>query len=412
MQDGQVSILYLNVGDNELEAPRKLAGIRRFAKARGWRVEAFRRKDVPTAEVPALLRRIAPAGCVVEDTELSQQLPPALFRGMPHVYLDPTNPMKRRGHVCVACNQEAVADAAFRELAAGSPPCFAVVPSISRPQWNERRISEFRRLCTAHGRPCLVFAGKRNEERARWKARILRWISLLPPHAAVFAANDYVGQLFAETALEAGRRIPQDMTLVGVDDIQRKYTNAPIPGISSVKMDFELAGYLAAKALGEEMTLNSSRLRPNRMQSNAIECRRMQSPVATGDSTLSTFGPLLVVRRESTRGRGRQEPHVIQAVEIIRRETCEGLTAAALAARVPGSRKHFERRFREAMGHSVLDEILDIRLQAALDMLSRPETAINAIADFCGFETDRELRKLFRARFGTSMREWRKRHLC
>lgn len=137
----------------------------------------------------------------------------------------------------------------------------------------------------------------------------------------------------------------------------------------------------------------------------------MQSPAATGDSTLSTFGPLLVVRRESTRGRGRRDPHVLQAVEIIRREACDGLTAAALAARVPGSRKHFERRFREAMGHSVLDEILDIRLQAALDMLSRQETAINVIADFCGFKTDRELRKLFRARFGTSMLEWRKWHL-
>ncbi len=406
-----MTILYLNAGDHELEYPGKLAGIRRFARTRGWRVEVFRRRDVTPADVPALLRKIAPAGCVVEDTTRSQKLPSSLFKGIPFVYLDPTNPAKRRGHAIIVCDQEAVADAAFRELAAGAPPCYAVVPSMSRPQWNERRISEFQSLCSAHGRPCIVFSGKPDEKPARWKTRISQWISSLPNHVAVFAANDYVGQLFAETALQAGRRIPQDMTLVGVDDVQVKYTDAPIPGISSVKMDFELAGYLAAKALGEEMTLNSSRLRPDRMQSNAIECRRMQSPAATGDSTLFTFGPLLVVRRESTRGRGRREPHVLQAVEIIRREACDGLTAAALAARVPGSRKHFERRFREAMGHSVLDEILDIRLQAALDMLSRPETAINAIADFCGFETDRELRKLFRARFGTSMREWRKRHL-
>ena len=406
-----MTILYLNAGDHELEYPGKLAGIRRFARTRGWRVEVFRRRDVTPADVPALLRKIAPAGCVVEDTTRSQKLPSSLFKGIPFVYLDPTNPAKRRGHTIIVCDQEAVADAAFRELAAGAPPCYAVVPSMSRPQWNERRISEFQSLCSAHGRPCLVFGGKRDEEPARWKTRISQWISSLPNHVAVFAANDYVGQLFAEAALQAGRRIPQDMTLVGVDDVQVKYTDAPIPGISSVKMDFELAGYLAAKALGEEMTLNSSRLRPNRMQSNAIECRRMQSPAATGDSTLSTFGPLLVVRRESTRGHGRREPHVLQAVEIIRREACDGLTAAALATRVPGSRKHFERRFREAMGHSVLDEILDIRIQAALDMLSRPETAINAIADFCGFESDRELRKLFRARFGTSMREWRKRHL-
>ncbi len=382
------TILYLNAGDHELEYPGKLAGIRRFARTRGWRVEVFRRRDVTPADVPALLRKIAPAGCVVEDTTRSQKLPSSLFKGIPFVYLDPTNPAKRRGHAIIVCDQEAVADAAFRELAAGAPPCYAVVPSMSRPQWNERRISEFQSLCSAHGRPCIVFSGKPDEKPARWKTRISQWISSLPNHVAVFAANDYVGQLFAETALEAGRRIPHDMTLVGVDDVQVKYTDAPIPGISSVKMDFELAGYLAAKALGELITRRISRERES-----------------------MAFGPLLVVRRESTRGHGRREPHVLQAVEIIRREACDGLTAAALAARVPGSRKHFERRFREAMGHSVLDEILDIRLQAALDMLSRPETAIGAIADFCGFESDRELRKLFRARFGTSMRAWRKRHL-
>ena len=404
-----MTVLFLNAGDHELELPRKLAGIRRFARTRGWRVEAFRRRDVPTAEVPALLRKIAPAGCVVEDTARSQQLPSVLFKGIPFVYLDPTNPWKRRGHAAVVCDQEAVADAAFRELASGFPPCYAVVPSYSRPLWNERRISEFRRLCSLHGRPCLVFSGKHDEPHASWKTRISKWISALPPHVAVFATNDFIGQLFAEVALEAGRRIPHDMTLVGVDDLQVKFTDAPIPGISSVKMDFELAGYLAAKALGELMEATSCRRPSMAVDGYRIKCSQMRAN-EIGQSTRFAFGPLLVVRRESTRGHGRHEPHVLKAVEIIRREACEGLTAAALAARVPGSRKHFERRFREAMGHSVLDEILHVRLQAAVDLLSRPGPSIGSISDFCGFSTARELQKLFRARFGMSMREWRALH--
>ena len=88
-----------------------------------------------------------------------------------------------------------------------------------------------------------------------------------------------------------------------------------------------------------------------------------------------------------------------------------GLTAAALAARFPGSRKHFERRFREAIGHSVLDEILHVRMTKVLDLLSQPKPAISAIADFCGFTSDRELRKLFHSRHGMSMRQWRNLHL-
>ncbi|MBR4615216.1 MAG: helix-turn-helix transcriptional regulator, partial [Kiritimatiellae bacterium] len=103
--------------------------------------------------------------------------------------------------------------------------------------------------------------------------------------------------------------------------------------------------------------------------------------------------------------------HVVEAMEIIRREACAGLTPARLAAMVPGSRKHFERRFREAMGRSVLDEIMHVRLQAVMDLLSHPKPPIGAIADFCGFGSQVELRIVFRDRTGMSLRQWRKNHL-
>jgi transcriptional regulator GlxA family with amidase domain len=118
----------------------------------------------------------------------------------------------------------------------------------------------------------------------------------------------------------------------------------------------------------------------------------------------------MVVRRESTRGRGRREPFVLEAAEAIRREACDGLSAAALAVRFPVSRKHFERRFREATGHSVLDEILNVRLEQVQAYLLRRDVAIDAIAGFCGFGSEIELRRLFRRRFGMSMSEWRARN--
>ncbi|MBR1837711.1 MAG: helix-turn-helix domain-containing protein, partial [Kiritimatiellae bacterium] len=124
-----------------------------------------------------------------------------------------------------------------------------------------------------------------------------------------------------------------------------------------------------------------------------------------------TFGPLMVVRRASTGGRGRHERYVLDAAEMIRREACEGLGAAALAARFPVSRKHFERRFREAIGHSVLDEILNIRLESVTAYLLRRDVAVGAIAGLCGFGSEIELRRLFRRRFGHSMTQWRVRNL-
>ena len=119
---------------------------------------------------------------------------------------------------------------------------------------------------------------------------------------------------------------------------------------------------------------------------------------------------MLAVRRESTQGSGRREPHVLEAVEIIRREACDGLTPTQLVARLPGSRRLLDLRFREAMGHSVMDEILHIRLERVFDLLRRPNMPISAIADFSGFGSLRALDKLFRSRYGCSLRAWRKRN--
>ena len=99
-----------------------------------------------------------------------------------------------------------------------------------------------------------------------------------------------------------------------------------------------------------------------------------------------------------------------KAVEIIRREACDGLTVAKLASRLPGSRSLLDIRFREAMGHSVFDEILQVRLERVFDLLRQPETPISAIADLSGFGSLRALDKLFRSRFGCSLRAWRKRY--
>ena len=95
---------------------------------------------------------------------------------------------------------------------------------------------------------------------------------------------------------------------------------------------------------------------------------------------------------------------------MIRREACDGLTAENLIARFPGSRWQFEKRFREAMGHSILDEILHVRLEQACTLLSQTDTAIGTISDFCGFRSYWALDYLFRTRFKMSMGEWRRKN--
>lgn len=381
-------ILYLERYDDADNHRRKLAGVMRFARTRKWEVEAIPAARWSPAGLPALLRRLRPAGCIVECLDAAGMPSPARFGKTPAVWLDPPEKLRWRGAPAVVCDNAAVARFAFRELAAGLPSCFAAVPSHRLQRWSEERIAAFRALCAEAGAPCHVFEGRtvrrgRPEDLARRRERLAAWLSTLPARCAVFAANDYSARDVALAARSVARSIPRELSLLGVDGVPDESGDGTIRRLSSVRMDFELAGYLAARLLAS-------------------------LPVA---GTAAAFGPLCVLRGDSTRGRGRRDPHILEAVGIIRREACEGLTAAALAARVPGSRKHFERRFREAMGHSVLDEILHVRLQAVMDLLSRPEPPIGTIADFCGFGSQVELRIAFRARTGMSMRQWRKNHL-
>ena len=120
-----------------------------------------------------------------------------------------------------------------------------------------------------------------------------------------------------------GERI-QETKLAGIRSCE--------PTLSSVQVDFERAGYLAARALDERL-------------------RRRVAP------QVETFGALLTVRRESTRGYGRRAPKILEAIAYIRAHACDGLTADAVVTQIGGSRRLAELRFREAAGHSIHDEI-------------------------------------------------------
>ena len=378
-------ILYLDARpDRSAIQSRGLAGVRRHARARGWDVQTIWGDETIPAKIPGILRSLRPLGCVVADYRGDGLLPPRLFGDVPVVYLDSPGRVRWRGAASVVCDNAAVARAAFRELAAGLPRSFAFVPSQSLRPWNAERRTAFRARCAEAGLPCSVFPGHRGEGSDERLVRLRAWVAKLPRRCAVFAANDNAACDVAAALAAAGRSVPRDCTIIGVDGEETTAEGGDASRISSIKTDFEQAGFLSVRLLAD-----------------------IVAGKAPDSARSAAFGPLLVLRRESTRGRGRREPRILEAVGMIRREACDGLTAAALAARFPGSRNLFERRFREAMGHSVLDEILHVRLQHVQTLLGRPEVPIGAIAAFSGFSSDRELRKLFLARSGVSMREWR-----
>ena len=403
-------VLYLHAAKNPVNTRRFLEGMLRFARTVGWIVEPVQIDGLSPAALCELMRTGDVIGCVrnTEWPRLNGITRSCKGLRVPVVVVDPRETDRSRRAGAVFCDNAAIARAAFRELSAGRPPSFAAVtywnPSL---RWAKERIAAFRALCAESRRECAVFPPNGIEPHEARMARLEEWAAALPNNVAIFAANDFTAVETAIALHSRHRHIPKTATLVGVDGAPERHDIPPSPvPLSSVDVNFESAGFLAARTLAEIISRGVAENAEHKIANNPAMRAKNSAPSAPLRE-VPLYGPLMVVRRESTRGRGRREPFVLEAAEAIRREACDGLTAATLAARFPVSRKHFERRFREATGHSVLDEILNVRLEQVQAYLLRRNVAIDAIAGLCGFGSEIELRRLFRRRFGMSMSEWR-----
>ncbi len=384
----RMTILYLNVYEDDPGQRLKSGGMRRYAAARGWDFRVLPRDRSRPDSIAAILGEGDVAGCVVECSAGSRRLHPGVFGSVPVVYLECDEKLYGAEARKIVIDNEAIARVAFRELSQNNPAVYASIGYPGEPAWSQSRIRTFRRLVTEIGGAYREMADARA---TNWQigAELSAWLANLPCHTAVFAVNDAIATAAAHAARAVGKHIPRDLTLIGVDDFSGDATDEigdPPSQITSIRLDFERIGWLSARFLDQAVSGKS----------------------IPGD--VFRVGPLFVVRRESTRGFGRSEPFVADAVETIRSEACDGLTASGLISRFRGSQSLFNLRFREAMGHSVYEEILRVRMERVYALLARPGISIGAIAGQCGFGSGIALHRLFRRRHGMSMREWRSQH--
>ncbi len=378
------TVLYLDMWIGERIQEMKLAGIRRFAHMAGWDVVPVGEAESRPSKLKKLLKKHQPDGVIVECSASRKDLPPHRFGLIPVVYLDCSRSLYGPAVARVVHDYKLTPKMAYRALASNRPAAFGFVGYREKRVWSVYRERAFAVLAREAGETCRVFPWKKENAENRFR-RLADWTSGLPAKSAVFAANDDTAREVVQAAKAVHRAIPHDFTLLGVDNLESVCENSE-PSLSSIQVDFERAGFLAARLLNELILKRDI------------------------GGRVEKFGPLMTVHRGSTRGYGRKIPSILAAVERIRREACNGLTAADVVRDVRGSRRLFEMRFRETMGHSILDEIQSVRFEKVFYLLAETEMPISTIASFCGYRSYIALRKAFRLHTGMSLAEWRKRN--
>ena len=100
---------------------------------------------------------------------------------------------------------------------------------------------------------------------------------------------------------------------------------------------------------------------------------------------------------------------VQKALEIIWSPSERPLSVADIARQLPVTRRTLDRRFAEATGHSVLEEINACRLSRAKRLLTETDLPVKNVARKAGFSSTERMRVLFVERVGVSPTEYRKR---
>ena len=132
----------------------------------------------------------------------------------------------------------------------------------------------------------------------------------------------------------------------------------------------------------------------------------LEGRVRSGTTIL--YGAKRFAHRLSTRQLKPNRPSVRNALDFIRRHAAEGVSASDVLPLLGGSRRSAEKRFRSSTGKSILEEIMDIRFEKVTALLERRHVQLSSIAGQAGFTSENQLQRRFKARFGMTMLEYRK----
>jgi Transcriptional regulators len=175
--------------------------------------------------------------------------------GKPMVFVDRQPPTGFEADYVGVHNEYAAAEAVRYLISLGHRSILHVT-NPDHASSVEERLEGYRRALTEAGIPYrpervvvmddfqMAFEGGREE---RWRALVTELWSRPEPPTAVFAVNDYSARSLVTALLEAGLRVPEDISVVGFDDLER--WSPGVPALTSAAQPFETIGAEAARLL-------------------------------------------------------------------------------------------------------------------------------------------------------------------
>lgn len=187
------------------------------------------------------------------------------------------------------------------------------------------------------------------------------WLHSLPKPVAILACNDFMARQVTEMCLLENLRIPEDISLLGVDN-DEFMCNISSPTLSSIKLNFEKHGYELAEVLFK--MVKEQRIWPARIAVEAIG----------------------VVERMSTKRKVISDPYIREIVEFISKNYKTEIDLEKLLSFIPLSRRAIEMKFKKEMSpYTINSYITKLRLDNFCHLLETTTMPIKEAAERSGF---------------------------
>ncbi len=333
------------------------------------------------------LRRIEADGIILRDVKKVDE---ALASGLPAIVIGHRQ-SEIPGLVNVVTDSEEIGRMGAEHLLQCGFKHFAFCgyseDPLERTVWSEVRAQFFGARIREAGfaTPANYALSNTAEDWPKERRALAVWLEALAKPVGLMACNDDCGHQVVEACKLAGLKIPDQVGVIGADN-DEVVCGLTDPPLSSVAINFERAGYDAARALDKLM--RGARQVPHRIVAVAphIVTRRSTDFVVTDD------------------------PHVTRALQFVRDQARSGISVDEVARAAGLSRRALEKRFRAFLGRSILEEIRRVRTDHIARLLVETDLPVSAIAGMLGFNDAHHFARYFRSAKQISPLRYRSTH--
>ncbi|NML40375.1 substrate-binding domain-containing protein [Chitinophaga sp. G-6-1-13] len=214
-------------------------------------------------------------------------------------------------------------------------------------------------------------------------AKITEWLPLLKKPCAVFSVADELNVHVLEAAKELGFKVPDDLSVLGVDN-DVLICDMASPTLSSIDHNARQAGFQAAVALSRWMEYNE----------------KPAGDIITGGAT--------VITRNSTSGLAIDDEQTRSALHYIANTApSNDISVDDVVAVTTLSRRGLEKKFQQMVRSSILDEIKKVRIGRIKFLLENSDLTIQQIAADMNFNNSDNITRYFKQHVGMTPRDYR-----